>query len=102
MDAPLDIPSSVSSDHPTAAAAGDGPPAKWEQQYAQRGTGPLARLLFPLQVQHAYLRRLGAAFSYKYVLAVSSVYGISQGIGEGYYHFTFDFFAAQGAVRDDV
>jgi hypothetical protein len=54
----------------------------------------LQRATFPLQVQICYLRRLSCAFGWRYVAAVTSVYGISQGVGEVYYDFAFDFFAA--------
>ena len=52
------------------------------------------RVIYPLQVLVCYLRRLSCAFGWRYVAAVTSVYGISQGLGEVYYDFAFDFFAA--------
>ena len=86
----LDARSSVTSDS-SAAAAGRAAGGSAVDDgaagfYATLGPNPtlLDRLVFPLRVQHAYIRRLAAAFSVQYILAVGSVYGISQGIGEGF------------------
>ena len=86
----LDARSSVTSDSSAAAAGraagGGGDDDGAAGFYATLGPNPtlLDRLVFPLRVQHAYIRRLAAAFSVQYILAVGSVYGISQGIGEGF------------------
>ena len=88
----LDARSSVTSDSDAAAAgrAAGGTAVADDVAddglYATLGPNPtlLDRLVFPLRVQHAYIRRLAAAFSVQYILAVGSVYGISQGMGEGF------------------
>ena len=84
----LDARSSVTSDSDAAAAgrAAGGTAVADDGLYATLGPNPtlLDRLVFPLRVQHAYIRRLAAAFSVQYILAVGSVYGISQGMGEGF------------------
>ena len=85
----LDARSSVTSDSAAAAAgraAGGSADDGAAGFYATLGPNPtlLDRLVFPLRVQHAYIRRLAAAFSVQYILAVGSVYGISQGMGEGF------------------
>ena len=45
----------------------------------------LDRLLFLPRLQLCYLRRLASAFTWRYILSVLSVYGISQGIGKAFY-----------------
>jgi hypothetical protein len=85
---------------PRARAAADGgggdeQPA-WASMYVHlpEDASLLDKALFPARVQLCYLRRLAAAFSWRYVLAVCSVYGVSQGIGSTFYYFAFDFYVA--------
>ena len=68
----------------------------WADMYVHLPESPnvLQRLVFPARVQIAYLRRLASAFSWRYVLAVISVYGLNQGVGEAFFYFAFDFLCA--------
>ena len=71
----------------TAADADPGQQENWETMYIELPPTPslLDRLLFLPRLQLCYLRRLASAFTWRYILSVLSVYGISQGIGKAFY-----------------
>ena len=79
------------------SGGGSGEPAPWDN-FKSPKLPPhptiVERLTLPFRIQIVYLQRLASAFTWKYVSAVVSVYGINQGIGEAFFYFAFDFYVA--------